>query len=132
MVHGRRYCVAVSTISSLSSYHDLLSLLSTVEVNMGIFCSCLPLLPPLFRQVFIKEIIASKYRSLISLLRSGDTSKSAASSQKATNRPSRPNDTKDEEYLELVDEAKADMTVTPDVRGDVPIERMRPRTEIFR
>lgn len=98
---------------------------------MGIFCSCLPLLPVLFRQALTKEVITSKYHSLVSLLRRGGTSKVAASSQNATSWPSRQNDTTGE-YLKLVGEPKHNTSIVSGAYGDVPLAKMQPKTESFR
>ncbi len=83
---------------------------STVEVNLGIFCGSLPILPPLFRQVLTKELIVSRYRSLVNLLQSSATSKHGGSTGK-TSWPSHSSRPK-EEYLELDDGAKVTAAAT--------------------
>jgi len=98
---------------------------------MGIFCSCLPLLPVLFRQALTKEVITSKFHSLVSLLRRDETRKAAVSSQNATSWPSRQNDTTGE-YLKLVGEPKQNTTIVSGAYGDVPLATMQPRAESFR
>ncbi len=98
---------------------------------MGIFCSCLPLLRVLFRQALTKEVITSKFHSLVSLLRWDETRKAAVSSQNATSWPSRQSDTTGK-YLKLVGQPKQNTTIVSGAYGDVPLATMQPRAESFR
>ena len=76
---------------------------STVEVDVGIICGCVPTFPRLFQKTGMTQWLSTKFRSLTSrLLRSRDTSH-GSSNKDSAGHGSKPAKNKDDSYNELQD-----------------------------